>query len=443
MNQKKGPDSWKQLFQEVEVVAAVIGVIGTIIGTLLISVLLSYMEGRLGLGAILGVVLFMLLVGIWILLAIRWGVRVAAGAAAVMMILGSAGFLAPNLDALNLEDEAASTARQPATTDTNTAAPAAITSTIATRTPRASPTPRPSPMSPTPAATAQPVPQPVASVAATPFVGRAGWTAFTNANDVRVLALQDDHVWAGGSGGLVRWNRHDGTYEKYTVDDGLVSNDVTALLADENGQLWAGTRSGISRFDGAGWENWTRDTGLPGDSGIGFAADGAGGLWIAFRDEGVSHYDPSVERWIDAWQTFGPAQGLPSDAVKTIARDADGRLWVGFYGQSIGVFDAAAGTWTPATELGLDLATGSALLDQQAGDVWIIAEDAVAALDVDAGQWETFPLPDELASAGIASRLRDSTGALWLGTGGTASLATTASGGCISTATPAWRTTLC
>lgn len=39
-------------------------------------------------------------------------------------------------------------------------------------------------------------------------------------------------------------------YRLYTVDDGLVQSEITALYQDQKGFLWVGTKCGISRFDG-------------------------------------------------------------------------------------------------------------------------------------------------------------------------------------------------
>lgn len=82
-----------KLTKQPEIIAAIISVIGTIAGTLLISILLGFLEGRIGVGTVAGVIIFLLVVAIWVLLAIRWGVRVAGAAAAVMVIVGSVLFL--------------------------------------------------------------------------------------------------------------------------------------------------------------------------------------------------------------------------------------------------------------------------------------------------------------------------------------------------------------
>jgi TolB protein len=87
----------KQVFQEPQIVAAIISVIGTIMGTLLISLLLGFLKGEIGLGPAVAVMSFLLVLSIWVLLVFRWGIRLAGIAAAVMVMVGSALFLIVSL----------------------------------------------------------------------------------------------------------------------------------------------------------------------------------------------------------------------------------------------------------------------------------------------------------------------------------------------------------
>jgi ligand-binding sensor domain-containing protein/uncharacterized membrane-anchored protein YhcB (DUF1043 family) len=46
------------------------------------------------------------------------------------------------------------------------------------------------------------------------------------------------------------------SYKHYTIFDGLVQNQITALYQDHNGFIWIGTKDGISRFDGIQFVNY-------------------------------------------------------------------------------------------------------------------------------------------------------------------------------------------
>ncbi len=103
------------------------------------------------------------------------------------------------------------------------------------------------------------------------------WINYTNGNYVNALAVEGDYVWAGTWGGVVRWNRTDGSYVKYTTDDGLVSNAVHAIAVDGAGHKWFGTwNSGVSEFDGSTWTTYTTADGLASNTVHAIAVDAAG-----------------------------------------------------------------------------------------------------------------------------------------------------------------------
>ncbi len=52
------------------------------------------------------------------------------------------------------------------------------------------------------------------------------------------------------------------TFLNYDVDDGLAHSQVRSLFQDDNGVLWIGTLSGVSRFDGQEFKNYSTNDGL-------------------------------------------------------------------------------------------------------------------------------------------------------------------------------------
>jgi ligand-binding sensor domain-containing protein len=81
----------------------------------------------------------------------------------------------------------------------------------------------------------------------------------------------------------------------FTVEDGLLSNIVYAVLQTRDGFLWVGTREGLLRFDG---RHFTRIEFLPNASPVSAVAlaeapDGA--LWVGTR-VGVARMEKGVNR---------------------------------------------------------------------------------------------------------------------------------------------------
>lgn len=68
-----------------------------------------------------------------------------------------------------------------------------------------------------------------------------------------VLSIHDDgegNLWlATFGGGLNKFNKSTGEARSYLIADGMPSNVVFAIQADENGFLWLSTNNGIARFD--------------------------------------------------------------------------------------------------------------------------------------------------------------------------------------------------
>ncbi len=58
------------------------------------------------------------------------------------------------------------------------------------------------------------------------------------------------NFWVGTQeGGLLLFNRQDGTFKRFTTTDGLPQNTILRILEDREGNLWLSTYNGLSRFD--------------------------------------------------------------------------------------------------------------------------------------------------------------------------------------------------
>ena len=73
-------------------------------------------------------------------------------------------------------------------------------------------------------------------------------------------ALADDgpSLWIGATGSVVRWNKQNHTYRRYTAVDRLPHTKVLAIAVDSAGNRWFGGDGGLSRLDAS--EQWTHFT---------------------------------------------------------------------------------------------------------------------------------------------------------------------------------------
>ncbi len=156
-----------------------------------------------------------------------------------------------------------------------------------------------------------------------------------------VLEIEEDLYWVGNYAGLVKLhfpggNMEDPEIEVYASDSNregtLINSQSNELAWGQNGQLWVGTFSGLSRLlneEGKGsFANYTnsfRDfNSLSNNSVKKIFFDHQDRMWIATQ-RGLNLYLPTE----DAFQQFGIDEGLPSEYILGIQEDSEGYLWIG------------------------------------------------------------------------------------------------------------------
>jgi ligand-binding sensor domain-containing protein len=107
-------------------------------------------------------------------------------------------------------------------------------------------------------------------------------------NVYSICITPDGTQWFGTDMGAARHIGYN-TLEKWTVfnkENGLVDNFVQAIEVDKKGNLWFGTKGGISVFDGSSWISFTTADGLSSNNILCIALDKNGIVWFG-TDNGV------------------------------------------------------------------------------------------------------------------------------------------------------------
>lgn len=125
--------------------------------------------------------------------------------------------------------------------------------------------------------------------------------------------------WRGAAGTTNAWHARD-----WQSDDGLPNNTVSGLAQTSDGYLWLGTPSGLARFDGLRFEEFspTNFIALPNRGTVIMLLGRAGGLWLAM-DRGAV-----VSLRGEASRTY--TDGLPNGLPYSLAEDRFGTLWVSY-----------------------------------------------------------------------------------------------------------------
>ena len=144
---------------------------------------------------------------------------------------------------------------------------------------------------------------------------------FTTLNIHALLRWEND-LWIGTySDNLLRLDVRTGRIREYRGEDGLDAPSVYALCIDKDGRLWAGTNSGICRYDPA-TDRFILERAV-GDWVMDIKADAEGALWCSTVRSGVL-----CRKADSTWRNVKREDGLPSDYVNCL-QPTPGGVYIG------------------------------------------------------------------------------------------------------------------
>jgi ligand-binding sensor domain-containing protein len=158
------------------------------------------------------------------------------------------------------------------------------------------------------------------------------WINYTCGKEINALADDGNILWAGTSGGLVKYNKTTGISTFYNrANSGLPDNIVISIAIDGNGMMWIGTfGGGLAKFDGINWTTYDpSNSGLPDYNVRSLAIDENGTKWMACENYnsgyGLTKFD-GVN-----WTTYDTSNSdIPWNNISSIAIDTNGNKWMGF-----------------------------------------------------------------------------------------------------------------
>lgn len=109
-------------------------------------------------------------------------------------------------------------------------------------------------------------------------------------DNVLYIYLQPNGVqWLGTDKGIAKHTGYDtlDNWEVFDTESGLVDNEVRVINSDKKGNLWFGTKSGLSMFDGSKWTTYKTDSGLASNEVLSITVDGNDVVWVG-TDNGVT-----------------------------------------------------------------------------------------------------------------------------------------------------------
>lgn len=188
--------------------------------------------------------------------------------------------------------------------------------------------------------------------------------------------------------------------------DGLPNNTVWCSLRDRQGALWFGTNDGLAKMERGMVQPLPEARAMPELRVLSLLESSNGDIWCGTR-EGVSvlHADGGVTR-----HPAGP--GGPGRSVRSMVHDRKGHIWLAS-DNGIGVFDGTSfRSYTQAD--GLCDNTVQCLLHDAQGRLWAGTTNGLSLFDGHA--FRTFRFANDFGSNNIGLLLVDAAGRIWAGT---------------------------
>jgi ligand-binding sensor domain-containing protein/signal transduction histidine kinase len=122
-------------------------------------------------------------------------------------------------------------------------------------------------------------------------------------------------------------------FDRINKSDGFPSDWIYSLVQDQQGFLWVGGLSGLSRYDGYNIKTYRHDpldsTSLSNNYVKALYEDREGRLWAGTWGGGLNLFDSGKEIFTRFWHERGNPTSLSSDSVNVILQTTDGTIWVG------------------------------------------------------------------------------------------------------------------
>jgi signal transduction histidine kinase len=132
---------------------------------------------------------------------------------------------------------------------------------------------------------------------------------------------RDGDLWVGTRNGL---SHFDGKrFTTYTIKDGLSNNSVQSIFESQDKTFWIGTDGGgLNRFKDGRFRTYVERDGLSSRALWSVYGDAAGTLWLGTDGGGLCRLRDGK------FTSYGRQQGLPDDTFVHILDDQRGTLWL-------------------------------------------------------------------------------------------------------------------
>lgn len=235
-------------------------------------------------------------------------------------------------------------------------------------------------------------------------------------------------------GGVSMMNLYEKQFVHYQSDyktsNSISNNDVKAIMQDNAGIYWVGTRNGLNRIDMAN-NTIKRIYSVPGsvyspqsNVVMCLTQDMTGNLWMGYDGSGLSKFNIESGSFTHFSEDKTNPIKLSNNSVYCVVEDRTGRIWVGTYGGGISIYTPSTGLFTRVT---IDANNNMqnvvlALFQDSEGIMWGgTVGHGLARIDPGTLKFQLFesnPKDTESISNNTVYSISESGDYLWISTGG-------------------------
>ncbi len=219
--------------------------------------------------------------------------------------------------------------------------------------------------------------------------------------------VNDDCFWLATKDSGILKVCNGNVVEKYTGRDGLINNVITELYSDSQGNIWASSRWGCSRFDGSDFLNFTEHNGLPTPDITCVLEDFEGNIWLGTEGSGLLRFTS------ESYTNYSLEDGLSSELIMSITEDQENNIWISSY-------DAGVSKISPDGIENFDLSemfgnnrVWTSLCDRK-GNLWFGTSNGLVKYD--GTTFSSLNTEDGLQNRKVYSLYEDDEGIIWVGT---------------------------
>ena len=244
----------------------------------------------------------------------------------------------------------------------------------------------------------------------------------------RINSMAEDHdvnLWLGTHGaGVARWCQ--GVCDWFVLDEhtNAAVNDVTQVVTDRQGRLWAVAGGQLAAFQAGAWQVVTNAAVSELNQGVvALAPAQDGGLWLAactpqyLQGRGTELFKLNGSGWASHLSPYPWRQDSVFTRTVRLMEDRTGRLWVATVGAGVFVWTEGMG-WRPLSNSGQSaIAECSSLAEGNDGVIWVGTTDFLL-FQIRNRPVTTLHLPEPAKQNLVLAACARRDGSVWVGTDG-------------------------